>query len=74
MRIYNLVEEGKVVAVAASPDIATQSLKISFSAFEHLSMIETLDTITLSYMAMGNLVCRQYRLEPVDLLTTPQHL
>ena len=74
MRIYNLVEDGKVIAVVASPDVAVQSLRISFSAFEHLSVKETLCEIYLTYMASGNLICRRYTLEPVNLITAPQHL
>lgn len=74
MRIYNLVEDGKVVAVVTSPDVAVQSLRISYSAFENLTFTETLTGIYLAYMASGSLVCRRYTLEPVDLIETPQHL
>lgn len=74
MRIYNLVEDGIVVATVTSPDVATQCLRISFSAFEHVTMIETLAAIDLTYMSMGNLICRHYTLEPVDLIEIPQHL
>ena len=74
MRIYNLVEDGKVFAVVSSPDVAVESLRISYSAFEHLSVKETLTEIYLTYMTLGCLVCRRYTLEPVDLITAPQHL
>lgn len=74
MRIYNLVEDGKIIAVVTSPDVAVKCLRISFSAFEHLSISEKLCEIDLSYMTMGNFVSRYYKLEPVDLIETPQHL
>lgn len=77
MRIFKLYDKAKpdsYVAYVADWEVARKCLAMSYSAFNDVKMLTSVNGITVQYVVNGSLMTMQYGLEPIDLLTSPQHL